>query len=158
LGDSACLGTLFAWRAELLAFRSHQNPLAREMARLEDPSSFSTGRDAGHNFIKNIKSVRRLGSWQKAGVSLLELVQSVLGTASSAASVASIVMSVAIMICFWLWLRFCRHVDDQAIEHDQRPDPQKMIKAASRGPIRRLVRRSRPQLPSKPEKPPDISA
>jgi hypothetical protein len=83
-------------------------------------------------------------------VFLLEFVLSVLG-------IASIATSAAIVICFWLWLRFCRHVYDQAVELDQKPDPQKMIKAASQSPLRRMGRRPRPPLAPKPKKPPDDS-
>jgi hypothetical protein len=73
--------------------------------------------------------------------------RSVLGT-------ASIATSAAIVICFWLWLSYCRHIYDKAIEHKQKPDPHKMIKAASRGPFHRRLGKP-PPLPRKPEnKPP----
>jgi hypothetical protein len=65
-------------------------------------------------------------------------------------ALAWIATPLSAVICFWLWLRYCRHVYDQAVAHEQKPDPQKMIKAASRGPFRRRLGKRLP-LPRKPD-------
>jgi hypothetical protein len=65
-------------------------------------------------------------------------------------AIAWIATPLSVVICFWLWLRYCPYVYKRAIKQGLRPDPQKMIKAASRGPLRRLDPRSRLPMPPKP--------
>jgi hypothetical protein len=47
----------------------------------------------------------------------------------------------ALLLREWLWLRYCQHVYDVAVEHDQNPDPEKMIKVAGRGRLSRSTDR-----------------
>jgi hypothetical protein len=56
---------------------------------------------------------------------------------------AWIIGRAVVVVSDWLWLRHCRYIHDQAVERGQNPDPEKMIQAASEGPLHRLGERAK---------------
>jgi hypothetical protein len=68
------------------------------------------------------------------------------------AAVVSVILGaggIALLIRYWLWLRFCRYVHDKAVERGQDPDPERIIQAARLG--RPSNSPKQPELPAAPE-------
>jgi hypothetical protein len=68
------------------------------------------------------------------------------------AAVVSVVVGsggATVVICYWLWLRFCRDMHDKAVERGQDPDPERIIQAARLGRPSSLPKP--PELPAAPE-------
>jgi hypothetical protein len=68
------------------------------------------------------------------------------------AAVVSVVVGtggITIIICVWLWLRFCRYIYDDAVKHDQKPKAAEVIRAASLGMVGRSSKSA--ALPSPPK-------
>jgi hypothetical protein len=50
-------------------------------------------------------------------------------------------IATALLLCYLLWLRFCRYIHDAAVNRNQDPDPEKIIKAAGAwrlGPVKQF--------------------
>jgi hypothetical protein len=89
-----------------------------------------------------ICSFRELQDHGACQVELIPIIATVVSGAAGAGGAT-------LVIRHWLWLRFCRHVYDDAVAHNEKPKPEEIIRAASEG--FRVRSPKRPALPSSPK-------